>query len=320
MLYKRPNSKNYYVKLKHRGKIIQRSTGSSNKRDALRFQEQLRAELQAERRTSAFTFNDAARRWLKEKQHKRSIETDRMIIEWYSKLIGDFYLSEITRNNIEKLRDFKLESSSRETVNRYMALLRAILRIARDDWEWIQTIPKVPMFPREVREPRFLTESQFLALVSELPSHLAQPAWFAVSTGLRTKAIQSLQWDWINRDGVQIPAKVMKNAKWLTIPLSQTAWHVLAEVHAGSPPSSTVFVNHVGVPWTDKFTTRAWNKATARASLEGVVFHDLRHTFASWKLQAGVPEHVVMALGGWESREAFKIYARWSNQGLAEWV
>jgi len=318
MLYKQRTSKFYYVKLKSQGKTIRRSTGETNKRHAERFQEQLRSELKSLRKQSAYTFYDAALRWLREKEHKRSIEGDKTIIKWLSPHLADLYLSEITRDKIEELRQLKLEEAGKQTVNNYMRCLRSILRIARDDWEWISHIPRVPMYPKVERMPRFLTFAQFTLLVAELPSHLAGPAWFAVSTGLRTRAIQSLQWDWISRDGVRFPPEVMKNQEWLTIPLSQAAWYVLAETLSGDTVTNKthVFVNHVGKPFHEKFTKAAWRKATIRAGLDGVRFHDLRHTFASWMLQKGIPEHVIMELGGWKTREAFKIYAGHSRESL----
>lgn len=320
MLYKQAKSKNWYVKLKHRGKVIRRSTGTSVKRDAQRVEAELRRHLSRLRQQSGYTFSDAAIRWLQEKKHKRSLSTDVMILEWFAPHLENTCLSEITRDEVERLRSLRLESSSENTVNRYFALLRAILKCARDDWEWVEKVPKVPMYAVKKREPRFLTWDGFVSLAEELPSHLSAPAWFAVSTGLRSAAIRSLRWDWINRDGVRFPPEVMKNGKWLRIPLSPTAWYVLAEALSltSAGPQGVIFVNHAGNPWAGKFTTRAWYKAAKRAGLEGVTFHDLRHTFASWKLQDGVPEHVVMALGGWESREAFKIYARFSNQSLAK--
>ena len=79
---------------------------------------------------------------------------------------------------------------------------------------------------------------------------------------------------------------------------------------------AVVFVNHVGEPWSDPFTSRAWYKACKRAGLEGTRFHDLRHTFASWMLQKGIPEHVIMELMGHQTREAFKIYAKFSQESI----
>lgn len=316
MLYKQPTSKYYYVKLKHRGRVIRKSTGATTKRAAERFESELRGRLSKLRQQSGHTFADAALRWAADKKHKKSIHLDLMILEWFAPHLESTYLSEITRERVEQLRRLKREECGELTVNRYFALLRSLLRAARDDWEWVETIPKVPMFKVHQREPRFLSKDQWMSLSKELPSHLAGPAWFAVYTGLRTNAIQQLKWDWISRDGVTFPAHVMKNNDGLTIPLSAVAWQVIAECHQQSKSQENVFVSPAGNPWVENFKTRAWDKACKRANLEGVTFHDLRHTFASWMLQKGVPEHVVMELGGWKTRDAFKIYARFSSESL----
>ena len=320
MLYKQPSSKYWYVKLKHRGRLIRKSTGETSKRRAEAVQKQLRQQLQALRKRSAHTFEDAAIRWIEEKQHKRSLETDAMIIRWFRPHLAHLFLSEITRAKVEDLRQLLLAGHSKSTVNRYFALLRSILKICRDDWEWVDKIPKIPMWPKKTRAPRFLTLEQFSLLETELPSHLSAPAWFSVSTGLRTTAIQKLQWNWISRDGVRFPPEVMKNAQWLTIPLSLTAWHVIAECYSESDSTTLVFVNHVGKPWAGAFTKAAWRKAIKRAGLEGVTFHDLRHTWASWHAQKGTPMDIIQKLGGWSTYEAMQIYAHHSPASLQEWV
>jgi len=73
-------------------------------------------------------------------------------------------------------------------------------------------------------------------------------------------------------------------------------------------------------PITSQFTTRAWRKACKRVKLEGTRFHDLRHTFASWHIQAGTPMEVVQELGGWSTHEAMKIYAHHSPTSLSKWT
>ncbi len=305
----------YYTKFKYQGKVIRRSTGCRTRRDAYQFQEKLRERLNCSP-TSHYTFSDAAQRWLEEKSHKRSLSTDQTILAWLEPHLGNTYLSDITRDRVEQLRKMRLKGSSTETVNRYLQLLRAILRSARDDWEWIDKIPKVPMYPKPVREARFLTSAEFKSLVTELPPHLSAPAWFAVTTGLRTAAIQSLQWDWIDRSGLSIPARIQKNQAELTIPLSMTAWFVLAEQMLFTGKGTHVFVTPAGKPWSGKFTTRAWKSAAKRAGIPDLTFHDLRHTWASWMLQKGVPVNVVQELGGWKTREAMDIYARFSTESL----
>jgi integrase len=328
MLFKRPGSRYYQVKLKHRGRVIKRSTGTTVKSDAQRFQERLRGRLQNIRETpaGAYTFNDAAIRWLDKKSKKRSLKRDVEIIAWLKPHIGDTLLSEITRDVVEALREKKsLERTNRsgrpcseQTVNRYMALLRSILRIARDDWEWLSKIPKVPMYEKEDEDPpRWLTHEEVRQLLPELPAHTRQAGMFSLETGLRSRPIRLLQWDWIARDGLHLPAKVMKSAKHLTIPFSMTAWHILSEQWGQHP--KYVFT-YEGEYIRGKFTTAAWYKAIKRANLPGVRFHDFRHTWASRHAQNGTPMEVVQKLGGWSSYEAMRIYAQFSPASLGAWA
>lgn len=59
-------------------------------------------------------------------------------------------------------------------------------------------------------------------------------------------------------------------------------------------------------------------RACNRAGIEDFRFHDLRHTWASWLIQAGVPLSVRQEMGGWESIEMVRRYAHLAPNHLTE--
>lgn len=63
--------------------------------------------------------------------------------------------------------------------------------------------------------------------------------------------------------------------------------------------------------------TKAWRAALKRAGIADFRWHDLRHTWASWHVQAGTPLHALQELGGWECAEMVRRYAHLSSEHLA---
>jgi integrase len=64
---------------------------------------------------------------------------------------------------------------------------------------------------------------------------------------------------------------------------------------------------------------KALKKAMIRAGLEGknVVPHTMRHTFATWLLNLGLPEHLLMKLGNWQTLDMMRHYAYLQGDTLA---
>src|ERR1035437_845995 len=57
------------------------------------------------------------------------------------------------------------------TVNRYLATIRGILRMARDEWQWIDNHPKIRLLPGEVERDRWLTKEEAGRLIAPCPAH-----------------------------------------------------------------------------------------------------------------------------------------------------
>jgi integrase len=46
--------------------------------------------------------------------------------------------------------------------------------------------------------------------------------------------------------------------------------------------------------------TKSWRATLVKVGIKEFGWHDLRHTWASWHVQAGTPLHVLQELGAWE--------------------
>jgi integrase len=203
-----------------------------------------------------------------------------------------------------------------------MALLRAILRKARDEWDYIENIPKVPMYgrPNDDPEPRWLTRAEFQRLKKQLPPHQKLAAEFAVLTGLRMRAMLTLTWDRVDLRNRRawVPRGSMKGTRTFGFPLSREAVKVLQRCRAANPTGEHVF--QYDVQPIDDCNTKAFEKAIARAGLagQGINWHTFRHTFASWAVQAGVTLQELMQLGDWKSYAMVLKYAHLAPDHLSQ--
>ena len=209
----------------------------------------------------------------------------------------------------------KLKEASKATVNRYLALVRAILRRTRDEWEWIEKVPKVRLFKETNNRERSLTTDQAKSLIDELPAHQRDVVLFALATGLRQSNVLRLEWNQVNLDlgHAWIQGWQSKNRKPIAVPLNATALEVLRR-QVGK--HSTRVFTFRGKP-LNSANTKAWKAALVRAGIENFRWHDLRHTWATWQRQAGTPTHELQQLGGWRTSAMVERYAHLAPDHLA---
>jgi integrase len=255
-------------------------------------------------------------KWLKMTDTKRDHQKDVGKLLWLDQHFGGLYLDQIDRDAIDKIAEIKKQEASRSTANRYMALIRAILRAARDEWDWIDKVPKVRMYPEPQNRVRYLTRKEADRLLAELPEHLEVMAAFTLCTGLRQRNVSYLRWDQVDLDrGVAwIHADQIKTKRALAVPLNETARKIL--VSQRGKHDEWCFV-YKGKP-VDRCSTKAWNNAKQRAEIENFRWHDLRHTWASWHVQSGTSLYELQELGGWSSFEMVQRYAHLGAEHLQE--
>lgn len=260
---------------------------------------------------------EAAVRWIQESSHKRSLCSDQMHLRWLHTHLKDIQLDEIDSHLIQKISLAKTNSGvTKATVNRMLALMRAILNKAVNEWEWLEKIPRIKLQKEENRRMRWLSPHEAATLIAELPEHLANMALFTLATGLRQNNVKSLQWQDIDlvNEHAWIHPDQSKSNKAIAVPLNETAMAVLRKCLNKHP--HYVFT-YSGKP-IDQVNTKAWKKALSRAKIKNFRWHDLRHTWASWHVQNGTSLQTLQELGGWSCFNMVLRYAHLGSQHLRE--
>lgn len=292
------------------GRRVRESSGTHDQQQAQELHDRLKVRCWEEQRLGVKpdrSWKEAAVRWLKETSHKRTHERDIEKLRWLDFFLGNLMLSQVTRGEIDRIGERKARDSSASNANRYLALIRSILRRARDDWEWVNHIPKVRLYREAKRRVRWITRDEAGRLLEALPRHLRDMATFSLACGLRQRNVSLLHWDQVDlvRRVAWIHPDEAKAGKAIAVPLNQDALSVLR----GRLGIREVFVfTYRGKP-NKVCCTKRWKDALAAAGIDDFRWHDLRHTWASWHVQSGTSLQELMELGGWSSYEMVMRYA-----------
>jgi len=92
------------------------------------------------------TWDEAALKWLAEFQHTATHEEAKGKIRWLQQYLRGRSLADVDRDLIAGIGEAKAQQTSPATANRTLGLIRAILRKAAIEWEWIDKAPRVKLY------------------------------------------------------------------------------------------------------------------------------------------------------------------------------
>ena len=213
------------------------------------------------------------------------------------------------------------------TVNRDLSVLRHILYWAVDE-RLLEVNPLARLkMARERRTRRpVLSPAEEQLLLKAAPPHLYAMTMAALDTGMRRGEITNQLWE-----DIDFPRRVLFVTRSKTpegesreIPLTARLFKWISE---NRRDQGTVFgYNGEQV----QFVKRSWGTALKHAGIRHVRFHDLRHTFNTRLMEAGVLQEIRMALMGHSAgskvhatythielpakREAIRKLEAWVNQ------
>lgn len=305
----------WYMYVVHNGQRIRRSTGHRDRKEAQRIHDQVKSKLW-ERKLDGYTWNDAVKEWLKAAARDDADKYRLKALDYPDRLIVD-----VTGESLDAA--IAKRGGTAGTHNRYVTLITAILNLARRKG-WIDVLPCLTRKKATTARLRWLTPAEWKRLYKELPPHLKPLATFALATGLRQRNVTMLEWSQVDmsRRVCWIHPDQAKARKPIGVPLSDTALAVLREQRklidkapVGDPNRGSVYVfPYHGKP-IGKIKT-AWSKALERAKVRNFTWHGLRHTWASWHVQAGTPLSALKELGGWNTMSMVMRYAHLAPEHL----
>lgn len=159
----------------------------------------------------------------------------------------------------------------------------------------------------------------------EYPDHLTPLVILALNTGLRQGDLFSLQWQHVDLELRQIRKVTNKGRRKnlrlrpLVMPLSNEAFEILKSWRKRSSGEGLVFPSPKTGKQLDNIQS-AWENLLSAAGIKDFRFHDLRHSFASRLVVAGVPINTVRELMDHSDIRMTLVYAHLSPDHKADAV
>ncbi|MGH9660740.1 MAG: tyrosine-type recombinase/integrase [Bryobacteraceae bacterium] len=281
------------------GVRYQQSTGTSNRRIAEQVLQQLKDDVVMRKHQlplldPAMTFGALAARFIANADpHIHHFDRLKVLLPYFA----DMPLRLITKPVVREYRQWRHQHQRLKdaTINRDVSVLRHLLYWAVDEGLLeANPIARIKLMP-ERRSPKpVLTVEEERKLLSVVPEHLHDLIVMALETGMRRGELLNQRWPHVdfNRSVLMVTRSKTIEGEGREIPLSTRARAIL---DARRQDEGLVFQyrdNRVNSVKT------SWRTALKRAGIRHVRFHDLRHTFNTRLLEAGVLQEVRKELMG----------------------
>ena len=324
-VYQRKAKGVWYIDYSFNGKRVRKKVGTSKKMAELALKE---IELQIAKgeflgivEDRRMMFDELSAEYLKfSKASKRPQvhRRDKIIINNLLKAFSGREIKNISVHDLEEYKMQRRKEVSASTVNRELTCIKHIFNKAVE-WRYLglNKLRVVKRFKEPPGRLRYLNENEIEALLKECAEHIKPIVIIALNTGMRKGEILDLSWSDVDMDNRVLTIKRTKNNESRTVPINETIYKMLGSLRDGSN-GQPVFANKDGNPYRD--IKHGFARAVQRAGIEDFRFHDLRHTFASRLVMAGVDIRTVQQLIGHKDIRMTMRYSHLSDAHLKEAV
>ena len=293
------------------GRGKKKSLRTRNKAEAVRLFNKLKREylagkliiLKEGRKVLLSEFIQEYLDWAKNNRSEETYTKARHVLNRFKEVVGDVHLKSLTKRHLDEYVSRLLESGlSKVTVNVHIRTLKAAFSKAVE-WEYVKENPfkGYKLLKVQQKPPRFLLPDE----IKRIESVIDREEWlFAfrvlVYTGMRIGEAVRLTWKDIDLERGIITVRKSKNFQSRVIPIHPT---LKSEFEKRYPAVGKV------IGYCRDHIEHKLKKYFRKAGFPELRVHDLRHTFASLMVMAGVDLKTVQELLGHTSYKTTEIYA-----------
>lgn len=239
--------------------------------------------------------------------------------------LGTIPVADLTPKRLRQWRDTLTQKYRPGTVRCYLEGLSAVLTVAVNELELLDTHPmrKVAKPMQPPSRVRFLSQEEQRRLLDGCLTVRA-PALYpcvvlALYTGCRKNEIRCLTWAEVDFERACLRLRHGKNGEQRVVPLVGHALTVLLGVYA---------TRRLGLPWVFPRADgqqpvdidASWHRVLRRIGLTNFTFHDLRHTAASYLAMSGASLAEIAQVLGHKNIQVTKRYAHFLDAHTASVV
>jgi integrase len=248
------------------------------------------------RRKPKLSFAEAVGKYMEwAKGNKISWLRDQQSLAHWQIELGRKLLSQVSRLDVERYKLKRKEEAAPRTVNEELSCLKRLCyRLMEQGLAENNPVKGVKFLRQPPGRIRTLSSEEMERLIEACPEHIRPIVITALNTGMRQGEIFGLQWQDVDFSRNVIVVRNSKNGERREIPMTATLCRVLVELQrhaeekrrrkpaATQPPIGNVFMTPDGMPYGGGRSIReSFVRATKKAGLVDLRFHDLRHVFAS---------------------------------------
>lgn len=246
---------------------------------------------------------------------------------WIAPVIGKTPFKDVTPLNLERIKkNMTDQGMSARSIRYALAVIRQVFNFAKrhDIYKGDNPTAKIKLPQADNRRLRFLTHEEAESLLESLfnKSPLTyEIALMSLYCGMRAGEIFSLTWGDVDIERGMLTLRDTKSGRNRTAFMTQTVRDLLKNKQRGRN-NDLVFPGRGGVKITS--ISNSFDRSVVELGFnEGItdprqrlVFHSLRHTYASWLVERGVDLYTVKTLLGHSTLALTERYSHLGNNTL----